>query len=408
MKNLKSQKKVASIITFQMNHYFSLYSFLLLTTLFLFTSCQKEAMEDLQLASTDDFTETAIIDQTTSASDYPELTPEQAVVAYSKIQALIKTNTGFPLVESVPFVEGNSKATATSRSPLQVIPIFYTITSKIQGYNVDVRNGKLNNNTAIWNHSANQTAAQFWSFHSTGDGYYYIKSKMSDKYLTVKHASKNSKASIVQHTYHSSLIRAQQWKLVSTGSDGYFYIVNRNSGKLLDVKYGSSANGALLWQYDFNGTKAQKFQLNTARHEKPRYSKSYGENGGSSFNLLPPGGLIKAKKISRIYIRHGKYVNSIQVEWELVDGTKVWSKKAGGTGGQGKMITFGNKEYITKITGRAGKYVDQLSFHTSSGRKIGPKGGNGGTSFTINAPANGIKGFYGRSGGLVDKLGVSF
>ena len=406
MKNAAIQNPAIKSFTVQMNTSLSFLPIFVFVLSLMMTSCGKEAMEDLQpeavLSQTESLSDTPL----NEVADYTDLSPEEAAQASARIQELIQ-NSPTPAIESVPFQETDG-STATARSPLQVISTFYTISSKINGYNADVRGGKLNNNNPIWNHSSNKTAAQFWSFHSTSGGYYYIKSKLSGKYLTVKHASKASKASIVQHTYHSSLADAQKWRLVPSGIGDYYYLVNKKSGKLLDVKFGSNKNGTLLWQFDFNGSNAQLFRIRPANFEKPRYSKTYGGNGGSAFKLLPPGGLIKAKKISRIFIRHGKFVDAVQVEWEMVNGEKVWSKRAGGSGGRGTMITLKDTEYITKVTGRSGKYVDQLTFHTSHGRKFGPNGGSGGASFTIQGPPDGIKGLQGRSGKFLDKIGGIF
>ena len=385
---------------------FRLFTLLFLTSFLVLTSCEKSAIEDLTPES-ETITErigdvaTSGLNETDEAYSYPELTPELIAKANADIQQLIQEGTA-PSIEAMPFSAEGKAMSAQSRSSDS---FYYTIASKLAGHHVDVRGGSLANNTEIWQYTPNKTAAQIWSFFKNDDGYYYIKSKGSQKYLTVKGGSNNAKAPVVQHAYTSSLAHSQQWRLVHSNSTGYVYFINRKSGMALDVKYGSTNNKAILWQYPFNGTSAQKFKYTETTYEKPRYSKTYGGNGGGAFSLLPPGGLIKAKKISALYIRHGKYVDAIQVEWEMVDGSRIWSSRAGGAGGRGTRITLKDNEYLTKITGRSGVFVDQLTFHTSSGRKFGPHGGTGGRAFTIGS-SGGIKGIYGRKGDLLDKIGM--
>jgi len=68
-------------------------------------------------------------------------------------------------------------------------------------------------------------------------------------------------------------------------------------------------------------------------------------------------------------------------------------------------------EYITKITGKTGKYVNSIRIYTN--KKTSPTYGlgkgdwSGGRSFTITAPSGKeIVGFYGRSGKYVDAIGA--
>lgn len=418
MKNLSKLTTVNNHSKNQMASFLN-FLFLMVIAFAFFTSCQKESMDEMDATMssnteiTDDM-DTAITNDThldtkgtaTKGNIYDqEITTELLETAQAKLKAIIAEDAGQEMVEATVFTEAEANTTATSRSN-QTTP-FYTIKSRIAGHNLDVSGGRLGNNIPIWQYTPNQTAAQSWTFHSTGDGYYYIRSKVSRKYLTVKNGSKAAKAPVVQHEYKYSLRYAQQWRLVSSNTSGYQYYVNRNSGMVLDVKYASNKNGAILWQYPFNGTIAQKFKFTSTTYEKARYSKKYGGTGGGSFSLSPPGGLINIKKISRVFIRHGKYVDAIQVEWELMNGQKVWSKRAGGSGGKGTMITLNHDEYIITMKGKSGRFVDSLQFITNKGRRFGNYGGTGGAAFNITIQG-GIKGFAGKSGKYLDKVGVIY
>jgi hypothetical protein len=68
---------------------------------------------------------------------------------------------------------------------------------------------------------------------------------------------------------------------------------------------------------------------------------------------------------------------------------------------------LGNGEYITELFGAAGRYVDSLGFATNYGRVVGPFGGPGGAGFSQKVTDGArFAGWYGRSGGWLDKIGL--
>lgn len=61
------------------------------------------------------------------------------------------------------------------------------------------------------------------------------------------------------------------------------------------------------------------------------------------------------------------------------------------------------------MTGRAGRYVDRLQFHTNKGRTSEDIPGGGGTPFRIDFPNNAsLAAFYGRSDAYLDQIGFYF
>lgn len=65
-------------------------------------------------------------------------------------------------------------------------------------------------------------------------------------------------------------------------------------------------------------------------------------------------------------------------------------------------------EALTGIFGQAGQYVDQLGFITSTGRRLGPWGGNGGSPFEMSVSSrDGDGALTGRSGDVLDAVGVA-
>ena len=159
---------------------------------------------------------------------------------------------------------------------------------------------------------SNGTDAQKWIIQETGDGYYYIISKLSDLYLTVDGGKAEGGANVQVNTGSSSQSQKFKFEQVGTIEDGTYtiktaidenyvldiggasvadggnvqlwnnysvpqqkfkvkYIGNGcytitsvHSKKLLDIASGSMANGANVQQWQSNGTDAQKWIIKDA------------------------------------------------------------------------------------------------------------------------------------------------
>jgi hypothetical protein len=124
-------------------------------------------------------------------------------------------------------------------------------------------------------------------------------------------------------------------------------------------------------------------------------SSARGGSGGATFLDMPTG------RIAKVRIRAGKYVDSIQVAYR--HGNKlVWGPRHGGAGGNQYDISIAKDERIIEIGGRSGKYVDAIYIRTNK-KKYAVRGGNGGNPFRVKGK---IIGFWGRSGSLLDAVGV--
>ena len=136
----------------------------------------------------------------------------------------------------------------------------------------------------------------------------------------------------------------------------------------------------------------------------------FGGSGGLPFadpiipNIPPVVG------VKRIRIRHGDQVDSIDVDYVLLGKGELDGINHGGSGGEPTYITFDEGEFIIKISGTTnGRLVDQLTFTTrkvdGSVHTYGPYGKTGNTPFEIEGN---IVGFFGRSGALLDAIGVFY
>jgi hypothetical protein len=145
-------------------------------------------------------------------------------------------------------------------------------------------------------------------------------------------------------------------------------------------------------------------------------SGPYGGSGGASFSDELPDGA----RIIEVLIRHGEYVDGIQLVWQLADGSGVFGPYHGGQGGEVDSFILAPGEVIELIHGRSGDLVDSLAFQTSFGNSYGPYGGGGGTPFVEDfraepdpevdhAPgaraSRALTGIFGQSGDLLDAIG---
>jgi hypothetical protein len=93
---------------------------------------------------------------------------------------------------------------------------YYTLTAVHSGATADESNFSYNDGNAIIQYGTGGNAVEHWFFEYTGNGYFYIRSRWSGKYLDVSGASVNNGASIVQWTGLNR--NSQQWRLIPAGA----------------------------------------------------------------------------------------------------------------------------------------------------------------------------------------------
>jgi len=137
-------------------------------------------------------------------------------------------------------------------------------------------------------------------------------------------------------------------------------------------------------------------------------SGPFGGDGGSSWDDMasPPSSPVVG--VQSITIRHGNQVDGIQVVYRLADNSHYEGAKHGGYGGSGSTIVFAENETLVRVEGKTnGVVVDQLTFTTQkvdgTRRRYGPYGRTGLNPFSVDGH---VVGFFGRSGNMVDGIGV--
>jgi len=120
------------------------------------------------------------------------------------------------------------------------------------------------------------------------------------------------------------------------------------------------------------------------------------------------------KRISKIHVRCGQIVDSIEIEYN--DNDTITTTAHGGKGGEDYELMLREDEYVIQVMVRASKRVVQsLTFRTNLGRILGPCGskggvfsmGFGGKERQIDCPFEGfgLAGIRGRKGKFLDAIG---
>ncbi|XP_072988750.1 protein GOS9-like [Typha latifolia] len=129
----------------------------------------------------------------------------------------------------------------------------------------------------------------------------------------------------------------------------------------------------------------------------------WGGNGGNPFDTGA------ATRLLDIRVRHGGAIDAIQIMY-MKDGKIQWTPQYGGNGGVLTEITLQEGEFLISISGYYGTFQDyyvvrSLTFGTNLST-YGPYGEQEGTTFSIPLEDGKIGGFFGRSGGFLDAVGV--
>lgn len=159
------------------------------------------------------------------------------------------------------------------------------------------------------------------------------------------------------------------------------------------------------WVVGFSGRSGGVLDAIGIQDFRYLYERSYqGGSGGIPFI----DDMSNMKRLERILYRSGSYVDTLQFEWLEQDGTYVTGPEYGGylgAGGEKGIVTLQDGEYLLKITGTAGAYLDSITFHTNLGT-YGPFGGSGGTPFSIDLRNRKLIGIIGRYGKYIDGIGA--
>ncbi|MDT0436803.1 MULTISPECIES: RICIN domain-containing protein [unclassified Streptomyces] len=150
-------------------------------------------------------------------------------------------------------------AVPAEAAPTALPASWSTLVNAASGKCLDARAAGTADGTAVQQYACNNSAAQQWSFTTTGNGWVRINNRPSpDQVVDVTGVSTADNATTQLWAYGGGA--NQQWQPVDEGGGAYRF-VNRNSGKCLDDPGASLADSVQLVQYTCNGSAAQRFQV---------------------------------------------------------------------------------------------------------------------------------------------------
>ncbi len=135
-------------------------------------------------------------------------------------------------------------------------------------------------------------------------------------------------------------------------------------------------------------------------------TQTAGGGGGRNFTDVLPSA---EARIVEVRIRSGDALDAIQVIYTLPNGQTVAGSRHGGSGGRESVFRLDADEYIIGLSGRYGDTIDSLRIHTNK-RVSEAFGGRGGDrDYRIEVPpGNQAAGITGRSGDLLDAVGLTY
>jgi hypothetical protein len=174
----------------------------------------------------------------------------------------------------------------------------------------------------------------------------------------------------------------------------------------------ASVQGRLTDPLDAQLAKSRSVQGGRPKPEPPGVGKIentrlVGGQGGGGFEDQPP----PFATIAGFVVRCGGLVDAIQVVYRLPNGELQRADKHGGNGGREEVFELLPGEQLVGISGQAGGIVGSIRFHTN--RRVSKKYGAGdaphSAAFELPLPPNAeFVGFVGKSGGLLDAVGLRY
>jgi hypothetical protein len=277
---------------------------------------------------------------------------------------------------------------------------YYMLRNKQSRQVIDVFSFRQENGADVVQWPGFDNKNQQWLLEDRGNGYYTLTAKHSGKALNVRGASTEDGAQIEQ--YDKNDTDAQQWEL-EEAEDGYYILISKASGMAITVSGNEGQNRAFIQQQKYQGSDIQKWRFELSIGKRILIGP-FGGTGGRRFQDSP---LPDGAKICKVRIRHGSSLNAIGLSYKL-NGQITDLPMHGGNGGTLSEFTIEDDEYITSLSGRYDRVVNSLVIQTNK-RTSSQYGGNGGSTdykLHIQYPKQELVGFLGRSGLLLDAIGI--
>ena len=114
--------------------------------------------------------------------------------------------------------------------------------------------------------------------------------------------------------------------------------------------------------------------LRSPREPRPRTSGWKSVRSGAKAARSSRTGAAEGARVVGVKIRHGRWIDGIELIYRTADGEEEGLGWHGGDGGEEEMFRLGEGEYITGMTGEGRMYIDSLTIVTDE-RNPGPTAG---------------------------------
>jgi alpha-L-fucosidase len=158
-------------------------------------------------------------------------------------------------------IGGRAAKPALVSRPFPVPGTSYRLVARHSGKVADVTGRGTADGTDIAQRAWNGGANQKWTFTSTGDGYYTIRSADSGKLMEVAGVSRTDGGNV--SLWQDANAPQQQWAVTPVAA-GYHLLTNRLSGLALNVSGGSVDDGANIDQWTYYSAVQQQWQITPA------------------------------------------------------------------------------------------------------------------------------------------------
>ena len=180
-------------------------------------------------------------------------------VGFVRLQVTAGTD-GYANVGGLHIGGRTAKPALVSR-PFPAPGTSYRLVARHSGKVADVTGRGTADGTDIAQRAWNGGANQKWTFTSTGDGYYTIRSADSGKLMEVAGVSRTDGGNV--SLWQDANAPQQQWAVTPVAA-GYYLLTNRLSGLALNVSGGSVDDGANIDQWTYYSTVQQQWQITPA------------------------------------------------------------------------------------------------------------------------------------------------
>lgn len=172
--------------------------------------------------------------------------------------------------------------------------------------------------------------AQRYEIEYVADGYYRIINKASGKVLDVAGQSRETRVNLQQADWTGG--DGQLWRFISTGEGSYF--IKSKLGTFMDSSSGSMDENNNIWMYGYNGSLAQSWILDASRvnaEDKPIEDGTYIFTSALKDNCVMDitGGSLAEKAGVQLYGSNNTSAQRFEVTYQGDGYYKIVSEKSG-------------------------------------------------------------------------------